>query len=167
MSLIEFSQIEAFSERVNDLDEDQIQSLIDRFSGEQPFVMAYLMAIHFDELAEEERELLFYLGFKVWYTYAETRNKLAQVDGETLESAEMDNDDMLHYLSEESEEGFQEFAEQMMENHPQGDLLQFVLIGLLEDEEEPDENVVYADNLGLMFIALKTVIDSFQKIAPA
>lgn len=166
MSLIEFSKIASYSEKVNDLDEDQIQNLIDQFAGQQPFIMAYLMAVHFEELEEEERELLFYLGFKVWYTYTQSRQTLALVKEEILDNAEMDNDDMLHYLSEESEEGFQNFAEQMMEHHPQGDLLQFVLIGLLEDEESPDENVVYADNLGLMFIALKTVIDSLHKVSP-
>ncbi|NJO01521.1 MAG: hypothetical protein HC880_07385 [Bacteroidia bacterium] len=88
-------------------------------------------------------------------------DNLPAIEESLIDEVDMDNDDMLQYLAQESDEGFGDFIENLLETYPQGDLLQFALVAVMEDEEEEDRVFVREGNKGIMFIALKTIIDCF------
>ncbi|NJO01522.1 MAG: hypothetical protein HC880_07390 [Bacteroidia bacterium] len=60
MNFVPIQVIEEASEEINNLDDAQAEALVERFSQEQPYIMVYLMAVFFEELNEDERELLFF-----------------------------------------------------------------------------------------------------------
>ncbi len=162
MKFIPFETIESISEELSQYSDAALEGLVEQFSQEQPALMSYLMDIYEEDLDEDERELLFFTGLQIWHIYKEVFGSLPTIESESIEEVEMDHEDMLSYLSEESEEGFANFADTLIEDYPQGDLLQFVLISIVEEEVE-EEPLIYEDNKGLFFIALKIIIDILQK----
>jgi hypothetical protein len=166
MKFIEHSIIEQASIELNNFEDSEIEGLVDRFSHEQPYILAYLMAAFDEEIDEDERELLFFLGVKLWWAIIKIETKLPMIAEQAIDEADMDNESMLEYLSQESEEGFEDFAETLLTDYPQRDLLEFALSAVMEDEDEDDEDEFYLsdDAKGIIFIVLKTVIDAFQKI---
>lgn len=163
MKKIDFDTIELASEEINELDDQKVDALIEKFSNEQPYIMTYLMAIYDEDLSEEERELLFFIGIKIWYTFLKIAKNIPIITEEEIDNAEADNDDMLNYLEAEDEEGFESFTESLMENYAQSELFNFALAGLMDDEEEDDAYNISEEVRGAMLIALKTVIDCFDK----
>ena len=72
---------------------------------------------------------------------------------------------MLNYLADESEEGLENFAEVLLQDYTQNELMEFVIVAISEDEEEDEEDDIEMDDdtRGIFFIALKTLIDCFDK----
>jgi hypothetical protein len=136
--------------------------LIEQFSREQPALVAYLLGIYGDDFSEEDREWLFILGLKIWYIVCQTYPKLPEITDVQIEVADEANDEMLNYLVDESEEGFVNFAESLLNEHPQKDLIEFALLSTVDEdmEEETDSEETAR---GLMFVALKTMIDVLDK----
>lgn len=161
IKFITFDQVVEASEFLSTLDEEQSEALVHKFSQDQPFILVYLMAVYADELDEEEQELLFYIGFTIWYALY-TNTQIPSIDEETLDAAEADNEDMLNYLSQEDETGFHQIAEVLLNDHPQHDLLRYALTVILEEEEDEKHLLISEDSKSLMFIALKTIIDCFS-----
>lgn len=162
MKFVSFEIIEKASEELNNLSEHEATTLIEKFSTEQPYVMTYLMAVYHDDLKEDERELLFFFGVKLWFAMLKVEEKIEMISEEEMDAADMDSEEMLKYLSEESEEGFAEFAENLLNEYPQGDLLQFALLAIMEEEEE-EEEIIQEENKAVFFMVLKTVIDCFER----
>jgi len=135
--------------------------IINKFAKEQPFVLGYLMAVDEDLLNEDERELLFYLGTVVWRMMSQGNKPLSKVTEEMIFAAEDNNFKMLQYLEGETEADFYETTEKMIKNYNQPEVLRYVVEALMEEDEEGVE--IREDNLGMMMIYLKTVIDCFDK----
>ena len=90
---------------------------------EQPFVLTYLMAVGSDILNQDERELLLYLGIVVWKIMAQGDRPLAKITGDVLDKAEELNMKMLDYLAGDTETGFIDTAEKVINNYPQPEVL--------------------------------------------
>lgn len=170
MQKITLDQVMDVSEIINNFSDAEAERLVNTFTEEQPVLMTYLLAVYGEELTEEEREYLFFLGLKIWYTLRQTVGKLPSITEEQLDKIEHDNEQMLHYLSEESEDGFMSFAENLVEDYSQGELIEFVIMAIAdegEDEDEPlaeeDDFILSEDAKGIFFIALKTLIDCFER----
>ncbi|MCU0446769.1 MAG: hypothetical protein MUE85_17820 [Microscillaceae bacterium] len=162
MKSINYPHIVAHSEAIDNMSDAQVESLVEQFSREQPAVVAYLLGIYGDEFAEEDREWLFILGLKIWHIINQEYTKLPEINEIQIDSADEANDEMLNYLAEESDEGFAHFAEILLNEHPQRDLIEFALLSTV-DEDIEEETDLEEDMRGLMFIALKTIIDVFDK----
>ena len=80
----------------------------DRMTKEQPFVLAYLLAVGERDFNPDEAQLLFYLGTVVWQIFDRGGRQLAEVSGDELDRTEENNAQMLEYLEGESEAGFVE-----------------------------------------------------------
>jgi hypothetical protein len=162
MKTINYNQINTLSDTIDNMSDQQFESVVERFSREQPAMVAYLLGIYGDDFLEEDREWLFILGLKIWYIVGQEYPKMPEINEVQIDSADEANDEMLNYLAEESDEGFAHFAEVLLNEHPQKDLIEFALLSTVDDEME-EETDSEEDTRGLMFIALKTLIDVLDK----
>ncbi len=133
--------------------------LVDRMGQEQPVVMAYLMAVDHDLFNQEEREQLFYLGLVVWQIMSQGSAPLSRVTEKALDKAEEANMKMIESLMEAAEPDFTETTRTMIDNYGQPEVLRYVVEALVEAAEDED---IRDENMGIMMLDLKTVIDCFH-----
>jgi hypothetical protein len=149
---------------MEDMDPDTIPSLINELGRKQPFVLTYLMATGHDILSEQEREALLFMGVMIWQILNEIYSDIAVITGDNLENHESKNHQMLEYLAGESESDFLDTVETIMSKYHQPELLRFIISKL---DEEPERGIELSDdNMGMIVIYLKTVIDCFDEIIP-
>ncbi len=138
------------------------QEMINRMSEQQPIVLAYLMSTGEEVLNQDEKELLLYLGVVVWQMMSQGASSLPEITSEMIDEAEDVNMKMIEYLEGEPETAFMDTVEKMINNYNQPEVLRYVLEALME--EEPEEDCIIRDeNIGIIMIFLKTVIDCFDK----
>jgi hypothetical protein len=151
--------VEQTSQRIGDLTVRQGEQLATHFSSEQPAVMAYLMAVDGDFLSEEERELLFYTGAVIWQIMAQGEEPLPTVTEEMIKVAEGANRKMLEPIAGLTDADAAVVVSTLVQHYGQPELLKYVIrtfMAAVRDDE------VRHDNLGVMMIDLKTVIDFFN-----
>lgn len=151
--------VESTWQRMAAMPSREAPKLVARMEKEQPVVMAYLMAVDHDLFNQEERELLLYLGMVVWQIMSQGSTPLPRVTEKALDRAEKSNMKTIESLMDASEADFTETARTMIENYSQPEVLRYVveaLVEAVEDEEVRDEN------MGIMMLDLKTVIDCFH-----
>lgn len=148
-------------ERFSDLSPDDAKELIDQMAHEQPAVMAYLLASD-EELGEqEEKGTLLCLGMVIWELMSAERSSGEPIPPEALETAETANVEFLERMGEESDIGYMEGVSRMVADYNQMPLLNAVLQALMEGHEEEPE--LAPENIGLMLVQLKTVIDCLDQ----
>jgi hypothetical protein len=135
--------------------------LINKFAKEQPIILAYLMAVDDEMFNEDERELLLYLGVVIWKIMSRGTKLLPSVTEKMIDDAEEKNIKMLEYLEGETETGFYETTATILEGYNQPEVLRYVVEALMEDDEEDVD--IQEENIGMMMIYLKTVIDCFDE----
>jgi hypothetical protein len=172
MKKISFDTIAAASERVNLLGDDDhiIETFVSQFTTAQPAIVDYLLHTYSDELSEAHSEYLFFLGCKIWEAIRTTYTDVPEITGEQIDAAEEENEQMLNYLADESDEGLENFAEILLQDYSQNELMEFIIFAVSEDDEdeeleEQDEEPLALDDdtRGIFFITLKTVVDCFDK----
>ena len=112
------------------------QKMIDLMGKEQPLILAYLMASGDDILNQNERELLLYLGVVVWQIMSQGTTPLPEIADEILDEVENSNIKILENLEDESEAGFIETVETLMNNYNQPEVLRYIIEALMEESEE-------------------------------
>lgn len=133
----------------------------DRMTKDQPFVLAYLLAVGERDFNPDEAQLLVYLGTVVWQIFDRSGQQLAEVSGDVLDRTEENNAKMLEYLDGESETGFVEAVRGLLDGYNQVEVLRYVINALMEEPEEGCD--IRGDSVGPMFVHLKTVIDCFDR----
>ncbi len=161
MDTISSEIVEETYKRLGGMPPQEAPKMVNRMSKQQPLVLAYLMATGHDVLNQEERELLLYLGIVVWQIMNTGAKSLPEITEEILDEAEDSNMKMLEYLDGESETGFIDVLEKIINNYNQPEVLRYVVEALVEEPKE--ESMIRDENIGIMMIYMKTVIDSFDK----
>lgn len=144
------------------LSPDYYPKLVNKFTEEQPVILAYFLTISEEHLNEDEQHLFLYVALVVWRIMSKGEMQLPRVTKKMIREATEKNLKMLEYLHGESESGFIETVEIMIENYNQPEVLQFVVEALIEEDEE-DNGHIRNESIGMMMIYLKTVIDCFDK----
>lgn len=155
--------VEETWEELQSLDFGQIDSLIEEFSTEQPYVLAYLMATGSDILTEEDRETLVFMGLVIWKVISSNEKEIPVVIDELLSSKEQANMAMLDYLAGEPESEFMNTVDLIMNRYSQGEFLRFIIHRIAGEKESAPSPV--QDNVGIVVIYLKTIIDCFDEVA--
>jgi len=161
MRTITAEEVERAFQRVDTLPPELIESLVGKMTREQPYIQTYLLAVGGDLFDDDEREVLNFIGVVIWRAFELTEVRLRQVNSEDLERAEKANTAMLNYLDGEATTEFAAVAQNIMGNNNQAELLAFAVESLME-APEPDREF-REENTGLMFLFLKTVIDSLDQ----
>lgn len=156
--------IEELLDTFNEMSDPDLEEIFREFQQEQPHIVAFLFAAQEDDLEEEEREYMFYLGLQVWYVFVNAYENVATVSETLIDEVDLDNDDLYQQLDQESEEGLEELVENLYGRYPQWDLLQYCLLAIIESDQEEDE-ILYDDSKGLVLVSIKTVIDSLDRMA--
>lgn len=164
MKELDIETIEASWNSMEDLDTETIPSLVNELGYKQPFLLTYLMATGHDILSLQEREALLFLGVMIWQIINEIYSDIQVISGDKLDSNEHKNIQMLEYLAGESESEFLDTVEIIMSKYHQPILLRFIITKLVQEPERGIE--LNDDNMGMIVIYLKTVIDCFDEIIP-
>ncbi len=136
---------------------DDVPKLVNKLGKEQPFILTYLMATGSDILNQHERETLLFLGVMIWHIVSKIAPDTPEISGDILDCSEEKNMEMLEYLSGEPETDFMDTVAKIMSKYHQSELLRYIIDRLLE---EPDKGIELSeDNIGMIVIYLKTIID--------
>lgn len=147
--------------RTNEATEEEGQRLLDAMARQQPYVVAYLMAVEETLMAEEERGQLMLIGLICWQiVFAENKN-LRAVTMEELETAESANVKFLEEMEAGSEMDHMASLQDLMANYNQMPLLSAAIEALMADHAEEPE--LAGENVGLALLHLKTVLDCLDQ----
>jgi len=160
-----FETIDNCWKSMENIDIDNVPELVNTLGKEQPYMLAYLMANGNDILSRQEHETFFFMGVMIWQIVKRSVLSIPEISDAMLEKYEEKNFSMLEYLDGESETEFNDTVRIIMDKYHQAELLQYIIERLME---EPDKWVdIDSDNMGIIVIYLKTIIDCLDaKIPP-
>ena len=160
MKPISTESVEQTARRIENLSVRQGEQLTQKFMEEQPLVMAYLMAVDNDSLNEEEREWLFFLGTAVWQMMTQGDASLPQVTEQTIEQVEAANQRTFEALAGGLDGDARTAMENLLRDYNQPAVLKYLITALMESAQNES---IRQDNLGVLMLDLKTVIDCFNE----
>ena len=147
--------------RINETNEDDAQKLMDEMAKNQPFIVAYLLAVEETMMRAEDRGQLMLIGLIVWKVFMAENPQLRPVSREDLESAEEKNIKFLEELEAGSEMEHMSALQDLMATYNQIDILNAVIEALMAGNEEEPE--LAGEHIGLALLHLKTVVDCFDQ----
>lgn len=161
MNTISGKIIDRTWKRINEATEEEGQRLLDEMAKQQPFVVAYLMAVEETLMGEEERGQLILIGLILWRILSEQKSDLRQITMDDLEAAENGNLKFLEGLEEGSEMDHLTGLQNLLATYNQVPLLSAVIESLMADHEEEPE--LANENIGLALLHLKSVLDCLDQ----
>lgn len=161
MKPISRETVDLIIDRYEAHDDAEMQRRFKRFSEQQPFLMAYLLAGDEEFVEEENRGDLLYLGLMIFEVLTGERGGLPEVGEDPLMEADERNMQLVLSLDEASEMHFQEAIERMLEGYNQQPLLTAMLEVLMSGNEDTPE--LAPESVGMNLIHLKTVIDCLDR----
>ncbi len=161
MNTISGKIIDRTWKRVNDATEEEGHRLLDAMAKQQPFIVAYLMAVEETLIDEESRGQLMLIGLIVWEIVSSENKKLKQVTMEDLETSEAANIRFLEEMEAGSEMDHMSGLQNLMATYNQMPLLGAAIEALMADHAEEPE--LADENVGLKLLHLKTVLDCLDQ----
>lgn len=159
MKTISAEAVDQAWQKLSNYSVKQGEKLAQKFIDEQPAMVAYLLAVDTGVLDADEREMLFYLGTVIWQLMRQ-EGALAALSEEAIIAAEEANQEMLEPLAAMTDGDAEQSIGAILTDYAQPALLRFVIESLMDAAQDGD---VRQDNLGMMMIDLKTVIDCFDR----
>ena len=161
MNRISTESVEKAYESICNLTEPEAYRLSFDFQKDQPLVVAYLTAVDQDIINQEERELLFYLGAVAWkIMYSGNYNHL-EANQDLLLNIEAANQKTADSLRTTDSVKFAEVVKILLKECRQTDVLRYVIAALMDKNDA--ENSIRDENLGIIILDLKTVIDYLDR----
>ena len=161
MNTISGKIIDRTWKRTNEATEEEAQRLLDVMAKQQPFVVAYLMAVEETLMGAEERGQLILIGLILWQIVSAEKPDLQQITMDDLEAAETANLKFLEELEAGSEMDHMAGLQNLMTNYNQVPLLSVVVEALMGGNEEEPE--LANENIGLALLHLKSVLDCLDQ----
>lgn len=155
-------QIEAIEKAWDDFfqdDEEKISKRMTGMSEDQPLLMVYLMSIGEEILNEDEQESLFANGAFAWHVLKENGCEEEVVEA-VLNDVEGSHAELLDQMENLPAEEYVKHMNNLLQEHSQKELLNFMLDVL---EEEVDAGDTNDENAGMMFTVIQVVIDCLLK----
>ena len=147
--------------RINDATEEEAQRRLDAMVKEQPFIVAYLLAVEETLMGEEERGQLVLIGLILWEILSAEQPGLRKITMDDLEAAETTNLKFLEELEAGSEMDHMAGLQNLMATYNQVPLLSAVIESLMAgDQEEPE---LASETVGLALLHLKAVLDCLDQ----
>jgi hypothetical protein len=146
---------------------DAIPEMIDLMTREQPFVLAYLLALKNTPFDQNERETIFYIGMVVWQIMRQGSGRRRKVSRKNLERAEEANYELLEDWMGITEDAMTVRTGVLLEAYPEPEVLRYITEAVMEADEDPEEPGFRDEYKGLAFVHLKIVLDAFiRSLAP-
>jgi len=132
---------------------------------EQPDIVAYLVAVGEKEnLNEDEREVLLYVGAVVWYILTQGGVSSRRATERVVLQVEKELAGTLGGVLDGPREGLIAAAERLAERSPQPEVLHYVIDAVLEEEDDPDAEI-RDEERGTLFLALATEVEVLCRLA--
>ena len=164
MEILTTEMIDQQWRSIENIDLDEVPLLIEMLGKDQPFILTYLMATGADVLNQKEREVLLFMGIMIWNITKDcAKIKKVEISTQELYLNEEKNISMLEYLAGEPESDFLKTVEKILTKYHQNSLLKYIIDRLMEDLNE-DAAGIREENIGMIAIYLKTIIDCFDTI---
>ncbi len=161
MEVISAETVEKTCLKMWEMSEQDAYKLSYIMQQEQPWLVAYLAAADQNILNQEEQELLFYLGTVVWQIMTDGRKNVPQISEDSLLRIEQENLKMAETLQKANAVTFAKVIKNILKDYPQPEVFKYVVAALMEQDNE--DNAVRDENLGIILMDLKTVIDCFNR----
>ncbi len=143
------------------LTEQEAYRLSYDFQKYQPLLVAYLTAVDKDILNQEERELLFYLGAVVWKIMSSEDKITPGANEDRLLSIENANQKIADSLRTTDSVKFADVVKKLLKACHQPEVLRYVIAALMDEDNA--ENSVRDENLGIIILDLKTIIEYLDR----
>ena len=161
MNTISGKIIDRTWKRTNEATEEEGQRLLDVMAKQQPFVVAYLMAVEETLMGEEERGQLILIGLILWQIVSTEKPDLRPITMDDLEAAETRNLKFLEEMEAGSEMDHMAGLQNLLATYNQVPLFTVVIEALMGGNEEEPELV--GENIGLALLHLKSVLDCLDQ----
>jgi len=161
MNTISGKIIDRTWKRTNVDTEEEGQRLLDVMAKQQPFVVAYLMAVEETLMGEEERGQLILIGLILWQIVSAEKPDLRQITMDDLEAAETRNLKFLEEMEAGSEMDHMAGLQNLLATYNQVPLFTVVIEALMGGNE--DEHELAGENIGLALLHLKSVLDCLDQ----
>ena len=161
MNTISGKIIDRTWKRTNEATEEEGQRLLDVMAKQQPFVVAYLMAVDETLMGEEERGQLILIGLILWQIVSAEKPDLRQITMDDLEAAETRNLKFLEEMEAGSEMDHMAGLQNLLATYNQVPLFTVVIEALMGGNE--DEHELAGENIGLALLHLKSVLDCLDQ----
>ena len=163
MQIISEDIVEKTWQKISGMSPSDAPLLVKKMEKQQPVLLSYLLGVNNDMLNQDERELLIYIGIVVWQIMLKGDKSLKKVSEKTLDERERNNLKMLEYL--EGETDLVKTTKKIIENYNQSEVLKYIIEALMEEEldKEAISTEIRDENIGAMFISLKTMIDCLDQ----
>jgi hypothetical protein len=164
--------VEAIMLEVAHTPQDDASYLTGQMLEEQPVILEYLYRLDdlpFDSdeeirFSEAEREYILYIGIVVWKTLRETSPAMRLVTWDDLDAAIAEFEEYSHSLNGQPLSEIPGVALQMIETHPEPELLRFIVDALRPRADEPAFPPIRPEYrwvaMMLFQIVLKAMLDS-------
>jgi hypothetical protein len=147
--------------RINETNEEDAQRLMDEMAKNQPFIVAYLLAVEETMMSGDQRGQLMLIGLILWKIFIAENPGLRSVSKERLEEAEEANIKFLEELEAGSEMDHMSALQNLMATYNQIEVLNAVIEALMAGNE--DEPELAGEHIGLALLHLKTVVDCLDQ----
>ena len=161
MNTISGKIIDRTWKRTNEATEEEGQRLLDVMAKQQPFVVAYLMAVEETLMGEEERGQLILIGLILWQVVSAEKPDLRPITMDDLEAAETRNLKFLEEMEAGSEMDHMTGLQNLLATYNQVPLFTVVIEALMGGNEEEPE--LAGENIGLALLHLKSVLDCLDQ----
>ncbi len=161
MKTISGKTIDRTWKRINEATEEEAQCLMDAMAKQQPFIVAYLLAVEETLMGDQERGQLTLIGLILWEILSGESPGLRQITMDDLEAAEEANVKFLEELEAGSEMDHMSALQNLMTTYNQVALLNAIIESLMAGHEEEPE--LAGEHIGLALLHLKTVLDCLDQ----
>jgi len=140
---------------------DKIRKGMTKLSGGQPYLTAFMMEFAQD-LDQEVKELAVYMFFVVYQMFQKSsEGKIKRISPEKIIECYEQNENLMESMEGIHEKFFERIARVQLSGQPY--VLKYVVETLIEAPEEEDPIELTEEDVGFLFLLLKTVVDVIDK----
>jgi hypothetical protein len=140
---------------------EQVQEEILKVSEDQPYLVAFMMEFTQD-LNQEVRELAIYIFYVICRMFQKsTKKRIKSISAEEVISCHKKNEHFIDSLEGVHERFLERIAGVQLSVQPF--VMKYVVETLIEAPEDEDPVELTDDDIGYLFLLLKTVVDSLDE----
>lgn len=155
--MISATTVERTWQKMPQISREDAPRLIGESERKQPFLQAHLMTTSTALFNPEVGQLYFYLGVVVYQIMKQGKRRVRLVSEEIMQAVEDAQGDVLELLEEDTDADFVSAATSMAVNHPEPEVLRYIVEALMEDDADID---ISEDDKGILFLELQKVLDA-------
>ena len=161
METISEELVEETWQEVSSFSSSQIRKGMTKLSRSQPYLTAFMMEFARD-LDQEVKEFAVYMFFVVYQMFQKSfEGRIKRISAEKIIECYEQNENLMQSMEGIHEKFFERIARVQLSGQPY--VLKYVVETLIEAPEEEDPIELTEEDVGFLFLLLKTVADVIDK----